>query len=155
MTTFDYPATLCIVHRSRAYYDCVWKSHVRVAAPAKIYQRETVPVEECAIMDFTGFFQDPETKKHRRLNMSAETNYFYSAVVGELTYSQAHSHCKGTFGSIGLDHMENLFVTESLEVVTKRVTIRENFRTGDMTVLEIGAYIPAPSWQGEGIITDF
>ena len=26
--TFNYPATLCIVHRSRAYYDCVWKSHV-------------------------------------------------------------------------------------------------------------------------------
>ena len=24
-----------------------------------------------------------------------------------------------------------------------------------MTVLEIGAYIPAPSWQGQGIITDF
>ena len=51
--------------------------------------------------------------------------------------------------------MENLFLTESLEVVTKRVTIRENFHTGDMTGLEIGAYIPAPSWQGEGIITDF
>ena len=25
---FNYPATLCIVHRSRAYYNCVWKSHV-------------------------------------------------------------------------------------------------------------------------------
>ena len=51
--------------------------------------------------------------------------------------------------------MENLLVTESLEVVTKRVTIRENFHTGEMTVLEIRAYILAPSWQGEGIITDF
>ena len=80
------------------------------------------------------------------MNMSAETNYFYSVVVGELTYSQADSHCKGTFGSIGLDHMENLFLTESLEVVTKRVTIRENFHTGDMTVLETGGYIPTPSW---------
>ena len=114
-----------------------------------------MPEEECAIMDFTGFFRDPAAKRHCRLNMSAETNYFYSAVVGELTYSQTHSHCKGTFGSIGLDHMENLFITESLEVVTKRVTVRENFRTGDMMVLEIGAYIPAPSWQGEGIIMDF
>ena len=73
-----------------------------------------MPVEECAIMDFTGFFQDPVTKKHPKLIMSAETNYLYSVVVGELTYSQAHSHCKGTFGSIGLDHIENLFVTESL-----------------------------------------
>ena len=94
-----------------------------------------MPVEECAIMDFTGFFRDPATKKHCRLNMSAETNYFYSAVVGELTYSQAHSHCKGTFGSIGLNHTENLYIRESLEVVIKRVTIRENFCTGDMTVL--------------------
>ena len=89
------------------------------------------------------------------MNMGAEINYFYSAVVGELTYSQAHSYCKGTFGSIGFDHMVNLFVTESLEVVTKRVTIRENFSSRDMTVLEFGAYILAPSWQGEGIITDF
>ena len=111
--------------------------------------------EECVIIDFTGFFRDPAAERHHRLNMSAETNYFYSVVVGELTYSQAHSHCKGTFGSIGLDHMQNLFVTESLEVVTKRVMIRENFRTRDMTVLEVGAYISAPSWQGEGIITDF
>ena len=55
-TSFEYPATLCTVHRSREYYDCVWQSHIRVAAPAKIYQRETMPVEECAIMDFTGFF---------------------------------------------------------------------------------------------------
>ena len=38
VATFDYPATLCIVHRSGGYYDCVWKSHVRIAAPAAIYQ---------------------------------------------------------------------------------------------------------------------
>ena len=50
--------------------------------------------------------------------MSTETNYFYSAVVGELTYGQAHSHCKGTFGNIGPNHMEDLYVIESLEVVT-------------------------------------
>ena len=106
-------------------------------------------------MDSTGSFRDPATKEWRRLNMSAEINYFYSAVVGELTYSLGHSHCKGTFGNIGPNHMEELYVTESLEVVTKRVTIRESFRTGDMTVLEIGAYLPAPSWQGEGIITEF
>ena len=94
------------------------------------------------------------TKRHRKLNQSAETNYFYSVVVGELTYGQAHSHCKGTFGNIGPNHMEDLYVTESLEVITKRVTIQENFLTGDWTVLEIGAYIPAPFWQGQGIITD-
>ena len=101
----------------------MWKSHVQVAAPAKIYQWGTMPVDECAIMDFTGFFRDPATKQHPKLNMSAETNYFYSAVVGEFTYGQAHSHCKGTFGNIGPNHMEGLYITESLEVITKRVTI--------------------------------
>ena len=28
--TFDYEATLCTVHRTREYYECVWASHVRV-----------------------------------------------------------------------------------------------------------------------------
>ena len=80
--------------------------------------------------------------------MSTETNYVYSAVVGELTYGQAHSHCKGTFGNIGPNHMEDLYVTESLEVITKRVTIQESFHNGDMMVLKNGAYIPAALRQG-------
>ena len=42
--------------------------------------------------------------------------------------------------------MESLLVTDSLEVVTKRVTVRENFHTGDMTVLGNGDFIPAASW---------
>ena len=75
-------------------------------------------------MDFTEFFHDPMTKKHRKLNMSAETNYVYSLVVGELTYGQAHSHFKGTLGNIGPNHVEDLYVTESLEVITIRLTIR-------------------------------
>ena len=76
-------------------------------------------------------------------------------MVGELTYNYAHSQCKGAYRNIGPNDMANLFITESLEVVTKGVTVRENFHAGDMTVLETGAYIPAPSWQGEGIIMDF
>ena len=51
--------------------------------------------------------------------------------------------------------MASLLVTESLEVVAKGVTVRENFHTGDMTVLDIGKHIPRPSWQGEGIVTEF
>ena len=85
MATIDYPATLCIVHRSQGYYYCVWKSHVRIASLAAIYQREDVPVSECAIMEYTGFFSDPVTRIPQRLNYSAETNYFYSTVVGKLT----------------------------------------------------------------------
>ena len=101
------------------------------------------------------FFRDPATEKSHKINRSVETNYFYSTVLGELNYSYAHAHCKGAYGNIDPNDMENLFVTESLEVVTKGVTVREDFHTGDMTVLETGAYIPAPSWQVEGIVTDF
>ena len=89
------------------------------------------------------------------MNHSAETNYFYSTVVGELTYSEAHSHCKGTYGSIGPNHMSYLLVTENQKVTIKIVTIPENFHNGDMTVLENGAYIPATLRQGQGIVTDF
>ena len=106
-------------------------------------------------MELTGFFRDPVTRLRHRLNHSAETNYFYSTVVGEFTYGQAHSHCKGTYGSIGPNHMSDLFITENLEVTTKIVTIRENFHNGDMMVLENGAYIPATLRQGQGIVTDF
>ena len=77
-----------------------------------------------------------------RLNHSAETNYFYTTVVGELTYSEAHFHCKGTYGNIGRNHMSNIFVTEYLEVITRTVTVRESFNNGNMMVLENGAYIP-------------
>ena len=106
-------------------------------------------------MELTGFFRDPVTSMRHILNHSAETNYFYSTVVGELTYSEAHSHCKGTYGSIGPNHMSNLFVTENLEVTKKIVTIRENFHNRDMMVLENRAYIPATLRQGQGIVTDF
>ena len=94
-------------------------------------------------MESTGFFRDPAAEKSHKLNRSAETNYFYSTVVGELSYTYAHSLCKGAFGNIGPNDMASLLVTESLEVVEKGVTVRENFHTGDMTVLETGKYIPA------------
>ena len=101
-----------------------------------------------------GLEPGPVTRVQHILNHSTETNYFYSAVVGELTYGQAYSHCKGTYGNIGPNHMSNLFITENLEVIAKRVTIRQSFHNGDMLVLENGAYIPANNRQGQGIVTD-
>ena len=106
-------------------------------------------------MESTGFFRDPAAEKSHKLNRSAETNYFYSTVVGELYYGYAHSSCKGAFGNIGPNDMASLLVTESLEVVAKEVTVRENFHTMDITVLDIGKHIPRPSWQGEGIVMEF
>ena len=40
--TFEYAATLCTLRRSRHYYDCVWASHIRIAAPAKIYAQDNL-----------------------------------------------------------------------------------------------------------------
>ena len=40
--TFEYAATLCTLRMSRHYYDFVWASHTRVAAPTKIYSQEVL-----------------------------------------------------------------------------------------------------------------
>ena len=45
--TFEYSATLCTLRRSRHYYDCVWASHIRIAAPPKIYEQENMRMDEC------------------------------------------------------------------------------------------------------------
>ena len=42
VATFEYPVTFCMLCRSCNYYDCLWKSHVRIAAPAMVYQHETI-----------------------------------------------------------------------------------------------------------------
>ena len=128
---------------------------MRIATLAAIYQQENVPVSECAIMELTGTFRDPLTRIRHQLKQSMETNYFATTVVGKLTYNEGHSHCQGTYGSLGWNHMSNLFVTENLEVITKTVTVRERFDNRDIMVLESGAYIPATLRQGQGIITDF
>ena len=51
--------------------------------------------------------------------------------------------------------MKSLLVMENIEIVTKKVTIRESFQTGDLEVLEMGTSIRVPLWQGNGIITEF
>ena len=79
-----------------------------------------------------------------------ETNYSTTTGVGELTYSEGHSHCKGTYGNVGLNHMSNLCVTEDLEVI-----VRERSDKGDMMVIENGDYILATLRRGQGIITSF
>ena len=53
---FDYPATLGTIGRSWGYYDCGWRSHVRIVTPARVYQQETGPVYEFVIRDLTRIF---------------------------------------------------------------------------------------------------
>ena len=92
VTTFEYPATLCSIRRSQDYYDCVWRLHIRITAPAMVHQRETVPVRECAIMDLTGIFQDPLSRVEHRLNSSVKVNHFKATVIGSLTYKGGYFH---------------------------------------------------------------
>ena len=82
-------------------------------------------------------------------------NYFSSTVVGEIYYAKGYLHCNGDVGTVGPNQVMNLLVTENLKVVVKKVTIRGNFRTGDIEVLEMRTTVRAPAWQNQGLITDF
>ena len=53
------------------------------------------------------------------------------------------------------NRMESVFVTESLEVTTRTVTVREDFNSGDIVVRENGVSIPAAFRQEQGVIADF
>ena len=59
--TFEYKATLCSLRRSRQYFNCVHSSHIRLAAPPKIYVQETLGVDECRHASNSGIFADRTT----------------------------------------------------------------------------------------------
>ena len=59
--TFEYPAILCTLRRSRHYYDCVWASHIRVTAPPKIYEQENMRMEECMTANSARVYYDPSS----------------------------------------------------------------------------------------------
>ena len=51
--------------------------------------------------------------------------------------------------------MDSLLAIEDLEVTMQRVTIREDFDSRDLVVLENGVSIPAQFRQEAGVIADF
>ena len=75
VTTFEYPAMLCNLRRSQHYYDCVWKSHVRVAAPARIYVQETLRTEECLTAYLSRTYYDQSTGIQHTLQPGVEVHY--------------------------------------------------------------------------------
>ena len=123
---------------------------MRIAAPAMVYQQETIPVRECAIMNPTGIFRDPLFRVKHRLNSSIETNHFTTTVVGSLTYKGGHSHCEGRDVHVNGECMVSLMVTKSLEV-----TVCEDFDSRDILVTDNGVSVAATLRQGQGIISDF
>ena len=110
---FEYLATLCIVRRSHFYYNCMWKSHVRITMPVRVYHQEVTQVHECAAMASSGIFEDPMTRTRQSLNTNLEVNNFDTTVVGSLSYNGRHSHCKGMVSSVNGRRVSSLLITES------------------------------------------
>ena len=132
--TFEYAATLCILRSSRHYYDCVWKSHVKVAGPANIHAQETLLTEECLTTSLARVYFDPSSGVQHTLTPSVEVNYLQSMVEGSITYYGTDSHYSGTESMVEGERVARLLTT----------IIREN-----------GVSIPAPYKQNGVMNTDF
>ena len=118
-------------------------THVRVAAPPEVYQSETIQVHDCANLAATGTFMDPKSGAKHDLNTKLEINHFSTTVVGSISYNNSHVFCQGMQANLNRHRMDDLLAMMDLEVTMQRVTIREDFNSRDMVVLENGVSIPA------------
>ena len=114
-----------------------------MAAPPEVYQSETMQVHDCANLAAMGTFMDPKSGAKHDLNTKLEINHFSTTVIGALYYDNSHSFCQGMQANLNRHRMDNLLAIENLEVTMRRVTIREDFDSRDMVVLENGVSIPA------------
>ena len=114
-----------------------------MAASPEVYQSEKMQVHDCANLAATGTFMNPKSGAKHDLNTKLEINHFSTTVIGALSYDNSHSFCQGMQANINGHRMDNLLAIEDLEVTMQRVTIREDFDSGDMVVLENGVSIPA------------
>ena len=110
-------------------------SHVRIAAPAIVYQLETIQVHECVNMAATEKFTDLVSGARHELNTNLETNNFATTVVGTISYEGNHSYCEGMQASLNGHKKDSLLTKEYLEVTMRKVTIQEDFDSGDLVVL--------------------
>ena len=83
--TFEYKATLCSLRRTRHYYDCVWASHIRIAAPPKVYAHKTLRVDQCLTASMARVYLDSESGIQHTLMPNIEVNYLQSVVEGSIT----------------------------------------------------------------------
>ena len=110
---------------------------------SEVYQRETIQVHDCANLAATGTFMDPKSGAKHNLNTKLEINHFSTTVVGSISYDNSHVFCQGMQANLNGHRVKDLLAVEDLEVTMQRVTIREDFDSGDMIVLENGVSIPA------------
>ena len=112
-----------------------------------VYQQEAIQVHKCANMAATGTFTDPVSGAKHKLNTKLETNNFTTTIVGVILYDDSHSFCQGMQTNLNGHKMDSLLTTENLEVTMQKVTIREDFDSGDLVVLKNRVSIPAQFWQ--------
>ena len=85
---------------------------------------------------------DPKSGAKHDLSTKLEINHFSTTVVGTISYDDSHLHCQGMQANLNGHKMDNLLAIEDLEVTMRRVTIREDFDSGDLVVLENRVSIP-------------
>merc|ERR1712112_460260 len=112
-------------------------------------------VHDCTNLAATGTFMDPKSGANHDLNTKLEIIYFSTTVIGALSYDNSHLFCQGMQANINGHRMNNLLPIEDLEVTMQRVTIREDFNSGDTVVLENGVSIPVQFRQDSEVIADF
>ena len=86
---------------------------------------------------------DPKSGAKHDLNTKLEINHFSTPVVGTVSYDDSNSFCQGMQANLNGHKMDNLLAIEDLEVTMQRVTIREDFDSRDLVVLENRVSIPA------------
>ena len=86
---------------------------------------------------------DPMSGTKNDLNTTLAINHFSTTLVGSISYNNSHVFCQGMQANLNRHRIDYLLAVEDLEVTMQRVTIREDFDSGDMVVLENGVSIPA------------
>ena len=95
-------------------------------------------------MGSTGVFEDKRTGRKVYFNNQSKASHITHTLLGRFHYSKGKASCKGASGSIGMQRLERMLVTENLVIRADKVTIRENFMMGDVEILELGNIIRAP-----------
>ena len=102
-----------------------------------------------------GVFNDKKTGRRIHIDNNARSNHYTYTLVGRIYYADREAHCKGASGHKGAQRLERMLVTENLEIIANKVTIRESFQTVDIEILELGKTIRAPVWEQGGLKTKF
>ena len=104
---------------------------------------KTLRVDQCLTASMARVYLDADSGIQHTLTPGVEVNYLQSVVEGSITYDGADPHCSGKDSMVDGQRIKNLLTTESLEFTIREVTVREEYKTGDIIIQENGVSIPA------------